>query len=217
MRRVLIIAGLSGVGKTVASADILERREDFTLLRSATTRPCRDDAHRDEYIYLTEEEFTSWVERGEMAEHMTYEGYSYGTPLSELERAFSEGRTPLLVLDLAGVRSLSERGDLQVCAVYIYDSLNSVEERLYNRYLSTPTVGGLTEFMKRKERNIRDYLALPEYGGYFYSVVLNDGTIRECADRILTAYESFSLGAPRQDDEIGGIIEALYRSAEEKA
>ena len=69
---VLVIAGPSGVGKTVVAKTMVEKNSKFTFLRSGTTRAKRGDAHDDEYLYYTEEEFLAAVARGEFAEHMLY-------------------------------------------------------------------------------------------------------------------------------------------------
>ena len=90
----IVIAGASGVGKTTVANLILEKC-DFSLVRSATTRPPREDGNYDEYLYLTREEFLSRVENGEMLEFTEYGDRLYGTPKSEIERIVSEGKIPL--------------------------------------------------------------------------------------------------------------------------
>ena len=118
----LILAGLSSAGKTVIATALYERDGRFSFVRSATTRPPRPD-HTDEYIHLTEEEFLERKNNSDFVECMEYAGYMYGTPRSELERVWNEGKYPLLILDLTGVKSVSEIEDINSCAVYIYTDL----------------------------------------------------------------------------------------------
>ena len=164
MKKLLVLAGPSAVGKTTISDEIMRQNDKFTLSRSATTRAPRGDGHDDEYVYLTRDEFLAAIESGDILEHTEYSGDLYGTPKSEILRAEREGKYALFILDLAGVASLreSEFAD-DTLFVYIYDTLNTLEERLYARYMDPPTVDGLTKFAKRKEQNIADYLGFDKH------------------------------------------------------
>lgn len=186
--RPLVIVGPSGVGKTTVVTEILETTAEFSYVRSATTRKRRGDAHDREYIYLSRDEFLLRVERGEMLEYMEYGENLYGTPRSELERIESEGRIPLLILDIVGAESL-RRAELRVepYVVYIWDELNVIEKRLYARELTPPTAEGLESFIKRKTANIRDYLSMGEKYSIFDAFVKNT-TVAECVSEILTRY-----------------------------
>ena len=85
---VLIIAGPSGAGKTVVAKAIVDLDPRFTFLRSTTTRAKRGDAHDDEYLYATEQEFLAAVDRGEFVEYMNYGGCYYGTTKAEMNAAY---------------------------------------------------------------------------------------------------------------------------------
>ena len=155
-RSVVIIAGPSGVGKTAVAKAVIAHDSKFTFLRSATTRPKRGDAHDDEYLYCTEEEFKALISSGKMLEHMVYDGNMYGTPHSEVERAHSEGKVPLLVLDLNGVDSLYHHPLCNTCAIYLYADGEVVNSRLASRDGSSAE-----KVASRKERNREDYERLP--------------------------------------------------------
>ena len=109
MKYAVVLVGASAVGKTTLAVRLLSCDGEFAYIRSATTRAARGDAHDSEYIYLSRDEFLSRAEKGEMLEYMEYGGNCYGTPKSELERAFSEGKTPLLILDLEGISALRSK------------------------------------------------------------------------------------------------------------
>jgi guanylate kinase len=200
-RRLLIIAGLSAAGKTVVSRELIGRSLGFTTIRSVTTRAPRGDGNDSEYFYLTEDEFYRAAESGELLEYMKYTDAMYGTPRSELERAHGEGLTPLLVLDLCGVKSFSEASDYKPCCVFLYEDLNLLEDRLYTRYIGDkPSVEGLNSFVKRKERNIDDSFKLPDMADCFYSFVRNRDSIAETADEVLRVFGDFCAGVPRDAD-----------------
>ena len=197
---VLIVAGPSGVGKTAVAKAIIEHNPRFTFLRSATTRPKRGDAHDDEYLYCTEDEFRGLISRGEMLEHMVYDGNMYGTPKSEVERAHREGQVPLLVLDLKGVDSLYNNPLCHACAVFLYADDATVNSRLSGREGSTPE-----KVASRKQRNIEDYRRLSALAYAFYALIPNVATLNECRDAVLATFGDFEAGKPRSAS-VDGIV-----------
>ena len=213
---VLIIAGPSGAGKTVIATHIVDTHPEFTFLRSGTTRAKRGDAHDNEYLYYTEEEFLKAVENGEMAEHMVYGGNMYGTPNSELDRAFSEGKTPLLVLDLNGVKSLALHPKYSACSVYVYASLDVVEGRLRDRYFGANEKPNSEElFRVRCKQNLEDWLSMGEYEEYIHAFIENHTTIEECADIILSTFKDYTEGEEKDSWRNHAIANGLTSSANE--
>ena len=211
MKKLLVLAGPSAVGKTTISDEIMRQNDKFTLSRSATTRAPRGDGHDDEYVYLTRDEFLAAIESGDILEHTEYSGDLYGTPKSEILRAEREGKYALFILDLAGVASLreSEFAD-DTLFVYIYDTLNTLEERLYARYMDPPTVDGLTKFAKRKEQNIADYLGFDKHAPLFDLMISNATTVSETAANIIAAMSE----TPAFDK--APLVAEFYAMADEK-
>lgn len=202
---VLIVAGPSGVGKTAVAKAIIDKDPRFTFLRSATTRPMRADSNSDEYLHCTEDEFRGLIARGEMLEHMVYDGNMYGTPKSEVERAHSEGKIPLLVLDLKGVDSLYNSPVCHTCAVFIYADESTVNERLTTREGSTPD-----KVASRKLRNKEDYSKLPSLAYAFYQLIPNDSTLDACRDAVIAAFADFEGGVARAS-EVDATVERIAK------
>ena len=211
MKKLLVIAGPSAVGKTTVSNEIVRQNCKFVLSRSATTRAPRGDEHDSEYVYMTREAFASAIASGDMLEHTEYSGELYGTPSSEIERIESEGRIPMLILDLAGVASLRSSALSEDCLfVYLYDELNTLEERLYARYMTPPSIEGLTKFVRRKEQNIADYLGFDRHAELFDILVSNAQPVADTAEKILAAMEN--IPAENKSD----IVAALRAMADAK-
>ena len=217
MRSIVILAGASGVGKTSVAAEILSRNDEYRLIRSATTRAPRGDSHDGEYIYVSEEEFKELIFRGELLEYMNYGGNFYGTPVSEINLAFSLGKTPLLILDIEGVKSLREKKlDFSVYVFYIYEDLNVIEKRLYDReMLKSQGIKSLDTFIKRKSANIRDYSMLPEIADKFDAFIKNS-EISLSAEEIIRLHSELLSGKVKDENENLKIAEELSLSAKLK-
>ena len=190
MTSCLVIAGASAVGKTTVAHRLIESGK-YELVRSVTTREKRGDAFDAEYIYATRAEFESLMSSGGVLEHTEYAGYLYGTPRSEIERIAKDGKTPILILDLAGVKSISAAEGVSPCAIYLWDDLFVMERRLYDRYIGdAPSVEGLKKYLSRKNQNISDYLDIEKFAPHFFAFV-KGGTVEESAEAIENALRDF--------------------------
>ena len=217
MKRLIIIAGPSAGGKTTVAEELLSKRSELSLIRSVTTRAKRGDGKDGEYIYLDREEFLRALDRGDILEYMEYAGELYGTPRSELERVLGEGRVPLLILDLNGVVSLRKFKEYSSVIVYIHTDLDVCEERLYARYLASPSPKGLKSFTDRKERNIRDYLALPKMADYFDFFIDNSSTVEQAAQRLSRIFDDVDIPLPIEERQnIAAALAASARAKNEK-
>lgn len=107
---VTVLAGPTAVGKGTVSAAIRARYPEIWLSVSATTRAPRpgevDGVH---YRFVSEEEFSSLIDAGQMLEWAVVHGRNkYGTPRGPVEEKVAEGRPVLLEIDLAGARQVRE-------------------------------------------------------------------------------------------------------------
>ena len=191
MKKVLVIAGPSAVGKTTVAKHLLSLHEEFEFVRSATTRAPRADGNDSEYIYLTGSEFKESIDNGKMLEFTEYSGNFYGTPLSETDRIFAKGKIPLLILDINGVLSLKNITEkIKSVAVYITADTETLDERLTERArLEGNTEAALTTLKKRKEQNRRDILTVSQNSDKFDAVIRNDN-IDFCAKQIYDVFNN---------------------------
>jgi guanylate kinase len=190
MNKLLIIAGPSAVGKTTVMKRMLEISDSFEYLRSATTRAPRGDGNDSEYLYLSRDEFLARVDSHGMLEYTEYGGNLYGTPMSEIERAYSLGKTPLLILDINGVTSVkAAKLSVLPLAVYITAPLDVLDARLRERAEKDGnSEGAVSTLEKRKAQNRLDLENFDEISKVFDLVVENKD-INETAREIIGFFE----------------------------
>jgi len=189
MKKILVLAGPSAVGKTTVMNELMLKNPQFDYIRSATTRAPRGDGFDSEYLYLSKEEFLSLVENGGVLEYTEYGGNFYGTPASEIERIFAEGKTPLLILDINGVKTLkSQKRDFSVVSVYITADIDVLDRRLYERVIAdTNTEKAYKTYEMRKEQNRKDLEEVFTLHGVFDAFIENT-TPPETANEILSFF-----------------------------
>ncbi len=208
-RILLVIAGPSAGGKTTVMDALCGMDARFAPVRSVTTRAPRGDAFDSEYTYVDREGFDALVSRHMLLEWAEYGGDLYGTPRAEVDSILSRGEIPTLVLNLDGVRSLSAT-EYDLCAVYVFCDPNVAEQRLYDRYVGdAPNVEGLSRFVKRRDKNLSDYAALPDMADKFFATLMNEGTPEDSATALRGLVEEFAAGGERRSAQVENDFSAL--------
>ena len=192
-KAVLVIAGASGVGKTSIASEILSGNDSFGFVRSLTTRAKRGDGHDDEYIYLTVDEFRARISTGGMLEYTEYGGNLYGTPASEIERIFSEGKTPLMILDINGAVTLkSVKRDFYPFAVYVTSDIETLDKRLYERAENDGfSEKAMAVYERRKAQNRSDLVFVNDNPSIF-DLVIENVEVSATAEGIALAFKTKS-------------------------
>ena len=131
----LVLSSPSGAGKTTISRKLLEREPDLTMSVSVTTRPKRP-GERDgvDYTFIDQAAFAQMVADGDLLEHATVFGNSYGTPGAAVAQALDQGRDVLFDIDWQGTQQLREAAREDVVGVFILPpSRPELERRLRAR------------------------------------------------------------------------------------
>lgn len=132
-KKIIVISGPSGVGKTTLYKQILELfSEMIGFSISATTRPMRNsEICGKDYYFLSEERFHELIQEKAFVEWEQVHGKYYGTLKTELNRIRKEGKHCLLDLDVKGGINIKEIFGAQAFLIFIAPpSMEELEKRL---------------------------------------------------------------------------------------
>lgn len=162
----IILSAPSGGGKTTIARELLACRDDIGYSVSATTRPQRPgEAHGVDYFFLTPDDFSERVERGEFAEWAHVHGNRYGTLRSEVDRVLAAGLNVVMDIDVQGAAQFTEAFPDSVLVFLLPPSAGTLVSRLAGRRTE-----GADAMRVRLTTAMRELDAVPLY----HYVVVND-------------------------------------------
>jgi guanylate kinase len=160
----MVVSSPSGAGKTTL-AHLLAQNERLEFSVSYTTRAPRT-GERDgvDYKFVTEDEFSRMIDRGEFAEWASVHGARYGTGVHTVNRALDEGKDYLFDIDWQGGAQLRRQWPDESVLVFILPpSMAELERRLRRRATDSPEAISRRLAMATKE--------LEHFAQYDYLVV----------------------------------------------
>ena len=196
----LVVSSPSGAGKTaiaVAISDI----EDVPLSVSATTRPQRTGEREGKHYYFVDQErFDEMAAEGELLEHATVFGNTYGTPRAPVVEALEQGTDVLFDVDWQGARDLATAMPENVVRVFILPpSMAELERRLRGRAQDSDTV--VAERMKLAAEQMSHW---PEYD----YVIVND-VLDESVANVRAILKAERLRRTRRDEGLARFVRSL--------
>jgi len=103
------MSGPSGAGKTALIQRLTDSDPSVVRALTATTRPpSQDERNGVDYLFVSARKFKSWIDRGEMLEHVRYVGEYYGTPVSSVLEPLKQGKSVVLVIDVQGAMKVKK-------------------------------------------------------------------------------------------------------------
>lgn len=178
----LVLSSPSGAGKTTITRALVEREPHLTLSVSVTTRPRRaGEIDGKDYRFVDPVRFEKMVHDGDLLEHATVFGYSYGTPRGPLMAAIESGRDIITDIDWQGTQQLQAKIGADLVSVFILPpSMAALEARLKSRAQDSDEVV--------RGRMAKSSEELSHWDAYDYVVVNDDfeDSVRR-VEAILTA------------------------------
>jgi guanylate kinase len=178
-KKIIILTAPSGAGKTTVKSKLLAAlTKELSFSVSATTRKIRGNEQEGiDYHFTNEEVFKKLIEKNAFIEwEMVYPGLYYGTTVEELNRIWSEGKLPVLDIDVKGALNVKKQFGNLVLSIFIEPpSIAVLKERLEKR--GTDTAENIMTRINKATEEL-------QYKEQFDQVVLNDDIERASAEVI---------------------------------
>ncbi|MDE2228871.1 MAG: guanylate kinase [Alphaproteobacteria bacterium] len=131
----LVLSSPSGAGKTTITRALVERDRRLTLSVSVTTRPRRaGEVDGKDYHFVDPKGFDAMIRDGELLEHATVFGHSYGTPRAPVLEAIDSGYDIVTDIDWQGTQQLQATIGADLVSVFILPpTMAALEARLKSR------------------------------------------------------------------------------------
>lgn len=140
--KLIIIAAPSGAGKTSITRYLLGKFPDQLAfsISAATRQPRGQEKHGRDYYFISADEFREKIKADAFIEwEMVYEGKYYGTLKDEIHKIWSEGKTPVLDIDIKGAINVQKQYPNQSISLFIEPpSVAELRRRLELRGTETP-------------------------------------------------------------------------------
>ncbi len=161
----ILLSGVSGVGKNTVIANLLERRKNLSFMLSGTTRTRRNSEKDANYIYMTKEEFARREKNGDFFETQQVHGNMYGILKDSLLKA-SEDREKDYIKDIDVYGNKKVRGFLKgkakVLSIFLDAPDDVLAERLRGRGEEEERIKARLSRAEEERAHKKDYDAVIE-------------------------------------------------------
>jgi guanylate kinase len=182
--KIIIITAPSGAGKTSITHYLLKKFPQLAFSVSAATRPRRKhEVDGKDYYFLSQEDFDQKIKHNEFVEwEMVYEGKSYGTLKSELQRIWDNNQVPVLDIDVKGAIHVQGQYSGTVLSIFVEPpSVDELKRRLSSR--GTETEESLQTRVNKASYEI-------SFKHRFDKIILNDDLHKAClqAEEVISEF-----------------------------
>jgi guanylate kinase len=136
----IVLSGPSGAGKSTLMERFVREHTDFVRCLSVTTRPPRGTEQDGvDYVFVSDAEFESRIEGGELLEHAQVFGkHSYGTPRDFVERQLASNCSVIKDVDVQGAFTIRGTFPAAIHVFVVPPSRTEIERRLRCRGTESP-------------------------------------------------------------------------------
>ena len=191
-----VVSAPAGCGKDTILAELFKKTDKAGYAVSATTRAAREgEIDGVNYHFLTREDFSEKIKRGEVLEYTEYCGNFYGTLKKSVDDLILSGKDAVLKIEVEGAMNIKKMFP-EACLVFILPpSLEILEKRLRGRGTETED--------KIRERTLQAKNELAFAKNYDYLVVNDD--LSEAVEDVLAVFRAEKLRRERR----AGLVERI--------
>lgn len=131
--RLFVFAGPSGVGKDTLIRELVGRWPFYLSISATTRQPRPGEVDGRDYIFLTDEEFTTWIEEERFLEWARFSDHRYGTPREAVEQQLAAGVDVLVEIEVQGAMQVKAVAPEAIFIFVEPPSLEELEARLVRR------------------------------------------------------------------------------------
>lgn len=168
-RKLVVISGPSGVGRTTIIKTILKDIENIGFSVSYTSRERRSgEINHKDYHFVSESTFKKLIDEDKLLEWAKVFNHYYGTSKEEIDAKLKNGEDVILDIDVQGANQLREKERGVVPTVFIFlapPSESELKERLSYRDTEDPA-----QLRLRLKKQAREMEHIPQ----FDYLVVND-------------------------------------------
>ena len=176
-QKIIIITAPSGAGKTSITRYLLNKYSDRLAfsISAATRQPRGAEKNGVDYYFMNVDEFTNKIQHEEFVEwDMVYEGKYYGTLKAELNRIWSEGKVPVLDIDVKGAIHVQQQYPETTLSIFIEPpSVDELKRRLMSR--GTETEDSLNARVNKASYEI-------SFKTHFNQIIVNSDLDKACGE-----------------------------------
>ncbi len=159
--KLIVISGISGVGKSSIYKAMVERYDNYVVSVSKTTRaPRAGETDGVDYFFCTREAFEKAIAEDELIEYAVYLGNYYGTPKSYVMQQLAAGKDVILEIEVQGAFQIREKFPDAILVFVAAPSIEETFQRLAGRGTESDAVieerirRGREEFALREKYDI---------------------------------------------------------------
>ena len=163
---IMVVSSPSGGGKTTVVNRLLEKAPGLKRSISHTTRELRKDENdKEDYIFISAEQFKESIKRDEFLEWEENFGNYYGTSEKQVREALTNGQDVILSIDVKGARRVKKKFPESISIFIMPPSVSALTERLKKR--NTEKAAQMKLRLEESEKEIAaadeyDYLVVNE-------------------------------------------------------
>ena len=166
------------MGKDTIASLLMEGKDAFYFVVTATTRPARkDEVDGRDYFFVTHDEFARMIEEDELLEYaVVYNDYK-GVPKQQIRDALKSGRDVIMRLDVQGAATIRKLVPGATLVFLTAESEQAMIRRLRERKSETSEGLNLRIATARQE--------MKRMGEFDYCVINAEGRQEESVRQIL--------------------------------